>query len=150
MSTYAQEISRWVGKVQATTQSVVTDAALTVHESIVAGAALTGAPGQPVDTGYLRSSWIVAFDTAPSYPAPPAAVTTSGRTDATPPPPAPPQGSVGKTYSATVTTNVEYAPYIEEGLRATRSSVGGPGSVKLTIGAWSRIVDTAAKRQGGQ
>jgi hypothetical protein len=56
---------------------------------------------------------------------------------------------VGKTYSATVTTNVEYAPYIEEGLRATRSAVGGPGSVKLTRAAWSRIVDNAVKEQAG-
>jgi hypothetical protein len=44
---------------------------------------------------------------------------------------------------------VEYAPYIEEGLRATRSAVGGPGSVKLTRAAWSRIVDNAVKEQAG-
>jgi hypothetical protein len=146
--TYSQDVLRFVERVKTRTQDVVTASALKVHESIVAGSALTGAPGQPVDTGYLRSSWIVAFDTSPSYPPAPAGSTT-GRTDASPPSPAPPQGNVGKTYSATVTTNVEYAPYIEEGLRATRSAVGGPGSVKLTRAAWSRIVNNAVKEQAG-
>lgn len=145
---YAEDVRRFVERVKTRTQDVVTASALKVHESIVAGSALTGAPGQPVDTGNLRASWIVAFDTAPTYP-PPRPKSTTGRTDASPPPPSPPQGEIGKTYSATVSTNTEYAPYIEEGLRATRSAVGGPGSVKLTRAAWSRIVETAVKEQVG-
>ncbi|HEY4303007.1 MAG TPA: hypothetical protein VGM82_00965 [Gemmatimonadaceae bacterium] len=32
-----------------------------VYESIVNGSAVTGAPGQPVDTGFLRTSWILEF-----------------------------------------------------------------------------------------
>lgn len=146
---YAEDVRRWVLKVNERTRDVVTASALKAHESIVAGSALTGAPGQPVDTGYLRSSWIVAFNAAPSYPPEPPQSTT-GRTDATPPNPAAPQGEVGRSLSATITTNVEYAPYIEEGVRATRSAVGGPGSVKLTRAAWARIVDTAAKEQGAR
>jgi hypothetical protein len=144
---YGTDISRWAEKVRARTQSVVTAAALLTHESIVAGSGVTGAPGQPVDTGYLRSSFIVAFDAEPSYPTP--LPSRSGRTDAAAPAPAPPQGNVGKTYSASITTNVAYAPLIEEGVRATRSAVGGPGSVKLTRAAWSRIVETANAEQRG-
>jgi hypothetical protein len=147
--TYAEDIRRWVVSAQGRTRDVVTASALKVHESVVAGSALTGAPGQPVDTGYLRSSFVLAFDTDPTYPPTPER-TTSNRTDAAPPPPAPPQGAVGKALSASITTNVEYAPHIEEGVRATRSAVGGPGSVKLTRAAWGRIVDAAAKEQGAR
>ena len=144
---FERDIQAWTDKVGSRVRDVTTASALKVHESIVAGSALTGAPGQPVDTGYLRSSWILAFNAAPSYPAQPAPV--SGRTDAAPSGPSAPQGQVGASLTATVATNAKYAPYIEEGLKAQRSAVGGPGSVKLTRAAWSRIVDAAVKEQGG-
>jgi hypothetical protein len=144
--TYSEDIKRFRGVVQSNLLDVFTASALKVHESIVAGSALTGAPGQPVDTGFLRSSWIVAFQATPVYPKPPERK-KSGRTDASPPPAAPPQGSVGVVYSASVSTNAEYAEYIEEGIRKTRSKTGGPGSVKLTRAAWRRIVDEATKEQ---
>jgi hypothetical protein len=144
---YAEDVRRWIDRTKVRTRDTFTDAALQVHESIVAGASLTGAPGQPVDTGNLRASWVVSFGTEPTYP-PPVEGNRSGRTDATPPSPTPPQGAVGQALTASVTTNVAYAEYIEEGLKGQVSLVGGPGSVKLTRAAWGRIVDTAAKRQG--
>jgi hypothetical protein len=147
MSTYAQDVRRWILKAEKVTRDTFVASSLKVHESIVAGSGLTGAPGQPVDTGYLRSSFILSFgDTEPTYPTAPQRV--SGRTDAPVPAASAPQGSAGTAWTARVTTNAKYAEYIEEGVRATRSAVGGPGSVKLTIAAWPRIVDTSAKEQG--
>ena len=88
------------------------------HRSIVEGSELTGAPGQPVDTGALRASWIVGFD-SPDH--------------------------------ATISTNLNYAPYIEEGLNSRgpftlRSAIGGWHSVKLTRAGFQRIVDYVVER----
>lgn len=89
------------------------------HESIVNGSPITGAPGQPVDTGALRASWQVAFDTP---------------------------------TSATISTNLEYAPVIEEGISHTgrpltlRSAVGGFHSKRLTEIGMDLIVLTEVER----
>lgn len=92
-----------------------------VTRSVVRGSELTGAPGQPVDTGNLRSSW------TPSTIAP---------------------------GVRELTTNVEYARFIEDGgndLAAfnLRSEVGGFHSVKLTEAAWPDIVEFARKKALG-
>ncbi len=86
-------------------------------DSVVLGSMLTGAPGQPVDTGYLRASWQLAWE-------------GSGL--------------------AVISTNVEYALAIEEGIgphgRLTlRSQVGGFHSVKLTVAGFDRIVRAAVE-----
>jgi phage gpG-like protein len=72
--------------------------------SIQTGSPTTGAPGQPVDTGNLRASWNVQYE-SPTV--------------------------------ALISTNVEYAPYIEAGVGpkgalTLRSQVGGFNSVELT------------------
>lgn len=43
---------------------VFTNAALTLHDSIVNGSPITGSPGQPVDSGRLKASWIPEFPEA--------------------------------------------------------------------------------------
>lgn len=92
-----------------------------VTRSVVEGSTITGAPGQPVDTGNLRSSW---------------------------------QQSDVSPYVREISTNVEYAPYIEDGGNdvaafTLRSEVGGFHSVKLTEAAWGDIVEVARKRVAG-
>jgi hypothetical protein len=53
--------------------------------------------------------------------------------------------------AATISTNLPYAPIIEDGITAKgtriqfRSSVGGPHSVKLTKAAWPRLVARAVE-----
>lgn len=97
-------------------------------ESVVTGSAVTGAPGQPVDTGNLRASWQQSF----------------------------PEDWLGR-----ISTNVEYAPAIEEGQQepyelpdgrtvtpqpmTLRSAVGGFHSVKLTRAGWQAIADQAVR-----
>ncbi len=47
---------------------------------------------------------------------------------------------------ATVSTNVEYAPYVEENVRGVTFKNHGPHSVALTVAGFGRIVDTVTKR----
>lgn len=42
-------------------RAVFVNTASHAYESIVNGSAITGAPGQPVDTGFLRASWQLVF-----------------------------------------------------------------------------------------
>jgi len=146
---YTDDLARWRKRLEQTLQDVTVASALKAHESIVAGSPLTGAPGQPVDTGYLRSSWVLGIGGTPAFrvdgdgkDAPPKGTGTAT-------PPSPPQFVGAERYKAELVTNVRYAPYIEDGLRGQRSTVGGPGSVKLTRAAWPRIVADAVREQGG-
>lgn len=98
-------------------QKLLVGTAELIHTSIKDGHPLTGAPGQPVDTGTLLNSWVLGF------PA---------------------------TNLAEITTNLVYAPPIEDGVGpfgplTLRSPVGGFHSVKLTRAAWPRIVEHVAR-----
>lgn len=120
--------------------------AVAAKDSIQFGSPITGAPGQPVDTGYLRNSWQIGWDTVPQFPG-----TGEGAT----PDPAglTPIEDTGDPMTATralIATNVEYAEVIEDGvislkgksgdvglsergsLRRLALKSGGPGSVKQT------------------
>ena len=139
MTSFRSQLRAWKVKIETTSQKVFTGCVAEVQASIVNGSALTGEPGQPVDTGYLKSSWIGDYITPSHWQ---------------------------------FTTNVAYAPVIEEGLRAAydpegsdrprdlpsqnttqgplggtkrlKSTVGGQGSVKMTRAAWPRIVEYVA------
>lgn len=116
--TFSEDIRRFNLKVERLTHEVFASEAGIVAEtmnSIVFGSPLTGAPGQPVDTGRLRASWQAEFP------------------DET---------------TAIISTNVPYAPIIEENIRGAqlRSAVGGFHSVKLTILGFQRIVDNVVTR----
>ncbi len=60
---FGDEITAWTQKVEANSQKIFLNVASHVYESIVNGSAVTGAPGQPVDTGNLRNSWQLSFPT---------------------------------------------------------------------------------------
>lgn len=88
-----------------------------VLRSVQTGSELTGAPGQPVDTGNLRASWNLQFESE---------------------------------SESLISTNVEYAQPIEEGVGphgplTLRSAVGGFHSVQLTAAGFDRIVDAVAR-----
>lgn len=42
-------------------QAIFRESVIELKQSVVVGSKLTGAPGQPVDTGRLRGSWIDRF-----------------------------------------------------------------------------------------
>ncbi len=101
---YGADIQRFIHKTRGLSRDVFVSLATKVHASVKVGSPTTGAPGQPVDTGNLRNSWILGI--GPDV--------------------------------AEISTNVEYARAIEDGIGAhgplqLRSKVGGFHSVKLTI-----------------
>jgi len=107
---FGDDLRLFADKVEARVQDVFIGCTGEVQRSVVEGSEVTAAPGQPVDTGTLKGSWIGEFESADAWH---------------------------------TTTNVEYAPYIEEGVGMTlRSEVGGFHSVALTRGGWQKIVDT--------
>jgi hypothetical protein len=58
---FASTMQAIVARVLADSQAVLLGVATHVHRSIVEGSEVTGAPGQPVDTGALRTSWQLSF-----------------------------------------------------------------------------------------
>lgn len=109
MGAFKEDVLRFTRTVEAKHKHVFAGIATAVHDSIVNGSAITGAPGQPVDTGTLKASWQPEFIDANTFQ---------------------------------TSTNVEYAPVIEDNLRGAtlRSSVGGFHSVALTVAGFDRIV----------
>ena len=88
-----------------------------LQQSMVEGSAVTGSPGQPVDTSALKGSWQETFP--------------------------------GE-WQWQTTTNVVYAPGIEEGEgphgpMTLRSEVGGFHSRKLTVAGFDDLVDSVVR-----
>lgn len=116
---FGLDIKRFNAKVQQRLADIAERSTEIVYQSIVEGSPITGAPGQPVDTGNLKASWQI----------------------------------VRGPLRNEVTSNVVYAPIIEEGTRGgraltLRSQVGGFHSVALTRIAWGRIVEQATREVG--
>lgn len=119
---FRQQLYRWGIKSARNVHKAFLFSTLEVQRSVVLGSEVTGAPGQPVDEGILRGSWIGEFDSSTSW---------------------------------MLSTNVEYAVYIEDGGNdlgpfTLQSEVGGFHSVKLTRSNWDRIVEFAALRAGAR
>lgn len=119
--TFTDDLHRFARKVEQRKRGLFLGTVTGVEDSVTEGSAVTGAPGQPVDTGVLKGSWIVSF----------------------------PGDWIGD-----VTTNLVYAPPIEDGVGrhgplTLRSKVGGFHSVKLTRANFDRIVDEELKEVVG-
>lgn len=118
---FADDIKRFNVKVEQLVDQAFVNVASAAHESIVNGSPVTGAPGQPVDTGNLRASWHLEF---PSK------------------------------ESAVISTNVEYAPYVEAGVagkggRPAHYQNHGPHSVAHTIARIQPLVDHEVRKLKG-
>lgn len=118
---FAGDIGAWRQKVDRRMRDVFVASTVEVEQSVKEGSAVTGAPGQPVQTGHLKNSYTPAFEGPLTW---------------------------------AVTTNVEYAEPIEEGVGphgplTLRSEVGGFHSLKLTRAGWPRIVDHAVRQVVG-
>ena len=129
---FADDLKRFAVKTQGKSNALFINVAKDVKSSIVDGSAVTGAPGQPVDSGALKASWQLTFESK---------------------------------QSALVSTNIAYAPVIEDNLRSSfnprgempekdalrklkKSIVGGSHSVKLTVGAFDRLVESKLAELG--
>jgi hypothetical protein len=93
-----------------------------VFGSIVEGSPLTGAPGQPVDTGFLKGSW---------HQVPETPLTTRIETDAP--------------YAQGIEDGINLKT---GGPIQLRAPTGGFHSVKLTAAGWQHLVDDAVREFG--
>lgn len=129
---FREDVSRFGAKVDQRARDIHNRTCDLAFSSIVEGSAITGAPGQPVDTGFLKGSWQNLIDgplarrivTNVAY----APVIEEGSRAAYDPggvqrPPQPPGG----------------------GTRRIKSTVGGHHSVALTRASWQRLVDAATR-----
>jgi len=117
------DVRRFALTVESRSQKVFVGVTTQVQRSIQFGSEITNAPGQPVQTGRLRASWIGEFLDANRWQ---------------------------------TSTNLPYALPIERGIGphgplTLRSSVGGFGSVALTVHGFQAIVRFVAEnaRRGG-
>ena len=142
---FGAQLRAFAEKVQKNRRTLAFNAGNAVRDSIQNGSALTAAPGQPVDTGFLKGSWqyiqespdVALIATNVSY-AP--AIETGIRSDFDP------AGVTGK-YGV---KGGQIGPALAPGSGGPhrKSTVGGHHSVALTRAAWSRIVDHEAAALG--
>ena len=118
---FESDIERFARKVEQRQRDIFIHATNEVQRSIVDGSELTGAPGQPVDTGDLRASWQPRF-TGP----------WTWRT------------ATDLIYARPIEEGI--GPH---GPIRLRSRVGGFHSVKLTRNGWPNIVDEATRKVVG-
>lgn len=118
--TFSDDMARFQAKTEAKLQALHQGVVSVVFASIVEGSPVTGAPGQPVDTGNLRSSWINT--------------------------PEAPTVNLISTNVAYAPMIEDGGPSRAGKPLTLRSKVGGFHSVKLTRAAWQRIVDYVAQR----
>jgi hypothetical protein len=115
---FAQDVRMFTRTVEARARDAFVGIATAVHESVQIGSALTGAPGQPVDTGRLRASWQLLFETPTR-----ALIATN------------------VVYAPPIEDGVgQYGPL------TLRSQVGGWHSVALTIAGFQKIVDAEVRK----
>lgn len=111
--TFGEDLKLFADKVEGRARRVFVGSVNRVQESVVDGSPLTGAPGQPVDTGNLRASW------QQTYPA----------------------DWIGEVSTNVVYAEPIEEGVGPHGPMTLRSQVGGFHSVKLTRAGWDRIVN---------
>lgn len=117
------ELQRWTERVQSQSRDVFVRTVMAAHASIVEGSPVSGAPGQPVDTGNLKGSWQVTIE-----------------------------GNVGRIVTNVIyAPQIEHGISWRGKPLVLRSQVGGFHSVALTRAGFPRLVEqvTAEVARGG-
>lgn len=131
--TFARDVLRFVTQTKAVTREVYVSLATKAHASIKEGSTVTGSPGQPVDSGFLRDSWILSL----------------GPTEA--------RIQTNVAYAPVIEYN-DRSQYNDQGRmppesvdgvgrRSVKSTVGGHHSVRLTIAGASALQAEAVREQ---
>ncbi len=118
---FADDVRRFAVKVEAKSKAHFVNTVHAVHQSIQDGSPITGAPGQPVQTGNLRGSWQVDFES-------PASAIVASSKEVAP-------------YNQAIEDGV--GPH---GPLTLRSTVGGFHSVAKTINGFDRLVAAEAAK----
>lgn len=111
---FTSDLTAFAEKVEGRQRQLFVGSVDAVHHSITEGSPISGAPGQPVDTGFLKSSWIEEF----------------------------PEDWVGEISTNVVYAPPIEEGIGPHGPLTLRSAVGGFHSVKLTRAAWDRITQS--------
>jgi hypothetical protein len=132
-ATFAAQIAAFQAKVERARKAIFVNTCSAAKASITDGSAVTGAPGQPVDTGFLKGSWQLVFESADS-----AIIGTN------------------VSYAPIQETGVrsDFAPQGVDNPKPSQgphrpSQVGGHHSVALTAAGFQRIVEAEALKVGG-
>lgn len=131
---FDRDVAAWVEKVKRNAKSIHLNTVSEVQNGIQDGSAITGAPGQPVDTGNLRASWTVEHESDLQ-----ALVFTN----------------VAYAESIEEGQQKSYKHYISGKTVVPRpivfkSAVGGAHSVALTRAGWAALVDAVVKDTVGE
>lgn len=118
---FADDLNRFADKVERQRKDVFVRYAIAVRDSVVEGSPVTGAPGQPVDTSDLKTSWQLTFPSATR-----AEITTN------------------EAHAKPVEEGI--GPY---GPMTLRSEVGGWHSVKLTRAGRQQLLDSVVREVAG-
>lgn len=114
---FADDVRRFQGKAGDAAQQMHRGVVELAFQSIVEGSPVTGAPGQPVDTGNLKGSWQHI-----------------------------PEGPTTSLIATKVLYAPQIEDGTRAGRSLVlRSAVGGFHSVKLTVAGWARIVEQIAR-----
>jgi len=120
MTDFGKRVKNWTLEIERGMNDLHVNASEKVRDSVVWGSDLTGAPGQPVDTGFLRNDWAANFR------------------------------FLAKLHARLHTIAAYARGIEEgegpSGALTLRSEVGGFHSVKMTVAGWKNIV-RAAKRE---
>lgn len=111
--TFGDDLRLFAEKVATRQRDVFVGSVAHVHRSVTDGSPTTAAPGQPVDTGHLKSSWQLIF----------------------------PELWIGEVSTAVEYAQPIEDGVGAHGPLTLRSAVGGFHSVKLTRANWDRVVD---------
>jgi hypothetical protein len=133
MSDFGKRVRDWTEQIERGLNDLHVNASEKVRDSVVIGSALTGAPGQPVDTGTLKNDWLAGF----RFVAPLHAKLSTNMAYA----PAI-EDDNPSAYDSRGRDRDKETTRPEGG----RSEVGGPHSVKLTVAGWKNII-RAAKQE---
>lgn len=129
------QLKAWAVKVESRTKAVFLSTAMKMHESITVGSPVTASPGQPVDTGFLRASWIIRQ-------------TPTEAVISTPVSYAPViEHNLRSSYDPKGVKNERKNPN-GSFRRPIKSTVGGNHSVKLTVAGADRLQAEALRELG--
>lgn len=119
MSAFGDQIAGFTRRVETKSKAVFVGVATEVQRSVVNGSPLTGAAGQPVDTGRLKASFIGEFKSATEW-----------------------ELTTDVPYAPAIEDGVgQFGPL------TLRSETGGFHSVKLTAANFDRIVEHVVAQQ---
>jgi hypothetical protein len=126
--TFSDEVRAWGEKVTRRAVDTVTETGVEVQRSVTEGSEITGAPGQPVDTGALVGSFIPNRVSEFVW-----------------------ETTTNLVYAPAVEEGIQ-EPYYRDGKLITpramqfQSPIGGAHSVALTVAGMQGIVDVSVER----